>query len=134
MLKTILIVLLLLPNQTVWANDVCPEDVQVIEKGQTANCSGVLLSPEASKKADEAIEDSKYYKELSEKLYQRQNYTTKEIDILEKRVDLWINQSELLSEQLVKKENQNEWQKVIYFSLGLITVGIAAYGTSKLDR
>lgn len=119
-------------NQSVWAK--CPEDVQVLEKGQVANCDGLLFSPEASKKADEAIQDVKYYKSLTDKLGSRIEYSNKETDILEKRLKLYIDQSNILADQMVKKENEDKWQKVIYFGLGVIATGIAVYGASQLDN
>jgi hypothetical protein len=126
--------LILLFNQVAWADDKCPESVQVIEKGEVANCSGVLLSPDASKKADEAIADSKYYKSLSEKLQLRVDYSIKESDILDKRLKLYVDQSQTLSEQLTKREHQNEWQKYLYFGLGVLATGIAVYGASEIQR
>lgn len=114
--------------------DKCPEDVQVLEKGQIANCDGLLFSPDASKKADQAIQDSKYYKDLSDLLIKRQDYTTKEINVLDQRLKLYMDQSYILSKELTYKENEDKWQKVIYFGLGVLATGIAIYGTSELVR
>ena len=133
-LKTILLVLLLVPSQTTWAADKCPEDVQVIDKGQVANCSGVLLSPDASKKADESIEDAKYYKGLSDKLQLRISYSIKETDILETRLKLYMDQSQTLAEALVKEEHQSDWQKFGYILLGVIVTGVAVNVASDFTR
>lgn len=112
----------------------CPESIQIISKGQVANCDGALLSPEALKKADEAIQDSKYYKALTERLYQRQELTSKEIDILDKRLKLYMDQSQVLASQLTSKQNEDKWQKVIYFSLGVVATGISVYAASQVIR
>jgi hypothetical protein len=121
--KSILLVYVFTLNQTAGAN--CPEDIQVIEKGQVANCSGVLLSPEASKKADEAIEDSKYYKELSGALFKRRDLTNKEINILDQRLKLYQEQSERLAVQLSNKESSETWKNFGYLALGVIITGVA---------
>jgi hypothetical protein len=113
-----------------WAD--CPEDIQVVTKGQIVNCDGILLSPIASKKADEAIQDSKYYKALSDKLIERQDYTTKEMNILDKRLQLYVEQSQILSKELVYKENQDKWQKFVWFGLGVAVSGLAVYSASQL--
>lgn len=128
----LLITIILLFNQIAWANK-CPEDIQVLEKGQVANCDGLLFSPEASKKADEAIEDVKYYKSLTDKLGSRIDYSNKETEILEKRLKLYIDQSNILADQMIKKENEDKWQKVIWFGLGVIATGAAFYGASHLN-
>lgn len=129
----LLVVFIFSLNQIAWANDKCPEDVQVIEKGQTANCSGLLFSPEASKKADEAIEDVKYYKSLTDKLGSRIEYSNKEVDILEKRLKLYMDQSNILAKEVVNRENEDKWQKVIWFGLGVLATGAAVYGASHLN-
>jgi hypothetical protein len=129
---TIVSMCLCYPIQT-WANK-CPEDVQVIEKGQVANCDGLLMSPEASKKIDETQQDAKYYRELSEKLQLRQSYTDKEINILDQRLKLYVDQSEVLTREVNRKERENNWQKFMYFGLGVFATGIIIYGTSELTR
>lgn len=130
MLKRIVILCLFVINQCVWAN--CPEDIQVLSKGEVANCDGLLFSPNASRKADEAIQDAKYYKLLSDRLYQRQDLTQKEINILDERLRLYMDQSQTLAKELTYKENEDKWQKFMYFGLGVLATGIAVYGASQL--
>lgn len=111
----------------------CPKNVQVIQKGQEANCDGFLFSDEAEKKAAQAIEDSKYYKKLNERLEQRKKLTDKEIEVLDKRLKLYIEQSETLAERLNKRETQNSWERVLWFSLGIVVTGLAVKGASELQ-
>lgn len=128
MLKSILVFILLF-NQTAFADD-CGDDVQVVTKGQVVKCDGVLLSPDASKKANEAIDDAKYYKGLSDKLYQRQSYTDKEIDTLDQRLKLYVDQSQTLATTV----QEDKWQKFIYFGLGVLATGIAVYGAKQITK
>lgn len=112
----------------------CPEDIQVINKGDIANCSGLLFSPEASKKVDENQQDAEYYKKLNDQLYKRRDLSIKEVETLDKRLKLYMDQSETLARQLYKKEKEDKWQKVIYFSLGVIATGIAVKGAAEIYR
>lgn len=112
----------------------CPEDVQVITKGQVANCDGILLSPAASKKANETADNAKYYKDLSDRLMQRRTETDKEITVLDKRLKLYMDQSQVLAEGLTRKENEDKWQRIVYFSLGVLATGIAVYGAAQITR
>lgn len=130
MLKQLAMVVLLSLPQTGLAD--CPDPVQVINKGQVANCDGVLLSPDASKKADEAIQDAKYYKNLSDQLLLRRDATNKEISVLDQRLKLYMDQSQTLASELTGKENEDKWQKIMYFGLGVLATGIAVYGASQL--
>jgi hypothetical protein len=130
MLLKLAISLTLMFSSVSWAD--CPEAVSVINKGDKAVCDGILLSPEASKKADEAVQDAKYYKMLSEKLIERQQYTDKEINILDKRLKLYMEESNTLATQLVHKDNADKWQKIVYFGLGVVVTGLAVYGAAQI--
>lgn len=110
--------------------DDCGDDVQVVTKGQVVKCDGVLLSPDASKKANEAVDDSKYYKTLSDKLYQRQSYADKEIDTLDQRLKLYVDESQTLA----TKVQEDKWEKVLYFGLGVIVAGVSVYGAKQITR
>lgn len=132
MLQRIAIICLFVFNQCAWAG--CPEDVQVISKGEVANCDGLLFSPDASKKADEAIQDVKFYKELTDRLYKRQELVQKEVNILDQRLKLYMDQSHILSKELTVKNNEDKWQKLIYFGLGVVATGVAVYGASQLNK
>jgi hypothetical protein len=130
--KTILWVLILSFSQTGWAK--CPEDVQVINKGQVANCDGLLFSPEASKKVDETQQDAEYYKSLSAKLQIRHDYMLKEQEILDKRLKLYVDQSNTLAKEVIDKDNSDKWQKLGYFALGVLATGAAVYGAAQINN
>lgn len=131
-MKSILLVYILVLNQTAMAADQCPEDIQELNKGQVANCSGLLFSPEASKQVDEMAADSKYFKEVNVKLLQRKELTDKEISVLDQRLKLYMNESQVLATELTRRESDNSYQKFLYFGLGVLATGISFYGASKL--
>lgn len=119
-------------NQVVFATE-CKEAVKLLQEGQKAECSGFLFSPEAEKKASQAYDDAKHYKELSELLHKRSELTNSEIKILDERLKLYQDQSLTLATQLNKKENEDFWQKTMYFGLGILATSVAVYGASKLN-
>lgn len=133
MIKKWLIILVFLCNSVTFAQS-CPEDIQAIEKGQVANCTGTLISPDATKKFDEALQDVEYYEKLTEQLYKRRELSIKEVETLDKRLQLYMEQSETLAKEVYKKEKEDKWQKVIYFGLGVVATGIAVYGAGQLNR
>lgn len=130
-LKTILLVYFLGFNQTVLATE-CKESVTLLNEGQKAECTGFLFSPDAEKKASQSYDDAKYYKELSDLLHKRNVLTNEEIKILDERLKLYQDQSFLLAQEVQKKENEDFWQKTIYFGLGVLATGIAIYGAGQL--
>ena len=110
----------------------CPKNVQPLKKGEVANCDGFLFSPETEQKAANAIDDAKYYKELNVRLFKRKELTDKEINILDKRLELYIKQSEVTALELNRKRSEDKWQKIIWFSLGVLATGIAVHGAGQL--
>jgi hypothetical protein len=110
----------------------CPEDIQQLKKGDVANCEGLLFSKDAAKNVANTQDEAKHYKELSDLLYKRQELTTKDISILDKRLHLYMEQSNTLATQLYKKEQDNKWQKFLYFGLGVLATGAAFYGVAHL--
>lgn len=129
MFKNILLVSILVLNQTAWA--ACP-DVQDVKAGDKIVCDGVLLSPDAAKKIDGQQVDLKYYKELSDKLLKRQELQDKEINVLDQRLRLYQEQSSLLADRLTSKESTSKWENIGYFALGVLATGLAVYGASQL--
>lgn len=110
----------------------CKEAVTLINEGQKAECTGFLFSPDAEKKASQAYDDAKHYKELSELLHKRSELTNQEIKILDERLKLYQDQSHLLAQEVQKKEKEDFWQKTLYFGLGVLATGIAVYGAGQL--
>ena len=110
----------------------CSKEVQVIEEGQTANCSGFLFSDSAEKKAAEAKNDVIYFNKLVPRLEQKINKESERNAILEKRLDLYIRQSEVLAKDKVKSDNRKFWERVGMFMLGsLIMYGAVEVAESN---
>ena len=128
-MKYLLCILLMLPQMS-FAN--CVEEVQLIEKGQAANCTGFLFSPDAQEKAVEAVEDVEYLSKVNEKLIRRQDLSDKHMNILDTRLNLYLKQSQVLATELHRKEKEDKFQKFIYFGLGVFATGIAVYGAAHL--
>ena len=112
----------------------CKESVTLLQEGQKAECTGFLFSPEAEKKASQAYEDAKYYKELSDLLHNRNKLTNEEIIILDQRLKLYQEQSHLLAQEVQRKDREDFWQKTLYFGLGIVATSVAIYGASQLNK
>lgn len=130
-LSLFLCIHLLTFNTLALASD-CVESVTLIEKGTPASCTGFLFSPDAEQQASLDHRNAKYYKLLSEKLELRSTLIINQNEILEKRLQLYMEQSNTLSQELQKKERMSDWQKVGYFVLGITLTSLAVYGASQL--
>lgn len=95
----------------------CSAKVQPIREGQAAQCSGYLFSPEAESEAYKATQISKLQKEENE--------------ILNKRLDLYIKQSDVLAKQLSRKDNTENLYRFAYFGLGVVITGMIAANVNR---
>lgn len=129
-MKNILLALIFTLNQTAFAE--CP-DVKEVKEGDKIECDGVFLSPDAAKKIDLQQVDLKYYKDLSNRLFERKELVDKEINVLDQRLKLYQDQSALLADKLTEKESTNKWERVVYFGLGVLATGLAVYGAKQLQ-
>lgn len=112
----------------------CTESVILMEKGTTAKCTGFLYSPDADAQAASDNRDLKYYKLINEKLTTRHDLMLKQSEILDKRLNLYIEQSRVLSQELQRQENVSTWKQVGWFLLGIGVTGVAIYGASQLNN
>lgn len=96
----------------------CPKDVQVIKSGAVANCDGFLFSDAAEKRAAEARDDVEHFNKLVPKLEQKIVKEEERNTVLEKRLDLYIKQSDVLAKELAQRNN-NEFIK----NVGLVVLG-----------
>jgi hypothetical protein len=101
----------------------CAKPVQVIKVGEVANCSGFLFSDKAEKDAATARDNVEYYKTYSSALEQKVTLELDRNKILEKRLDLYIDQTNKLTEKSAQLENNNFYKNVGLFFLG----GLAMY-------
>ena len=122
-MKLILILALLLPTHA-FATE-CKESVVLIKEGEIAKCTGFLFSPDAEKKASQAVDDLKYYQDLSKLLHDRNDLKDKELAIQDSRLRLYIESSQTLSQELIRRDNDGFWQKTIFFGLGIVVTGAA---------
>lgn len=103
---------------TNWASATeCSVKVQPIKEGQTAQCTGYLFSPEAESEAYKATQISKLQKEENE--------------ILNKRLDLYIKQSDVLAKDLSRKDNTENLYRFAYFGLGVVITGMIAANVGR---
>lgn len=132
-MKFLLIFLLLVPSYS-YAQDECKEAVVLLEKGKPSPCTGFLFSPEAEKNATKAYLEAQYYKELSELLHQKNESQAKQLSILDERLMLYVKSTTELAEEVVRKQDQDFWQKTLYFGLGIAVTGLSVYAASQFQK
>lgn len=95
----------------------CARNVQPIEKGQAAQCDGYLFSPGAEETAAKAVETAK--------LREQEN------DILNRRLELYIKQSDVLATEVSRRRVTDDLYRGLYFVAGAIVAGYIAVNANR---
>lgn len=99
--------------------------VTPIKKGDVAPYDGFVFDHDSENQADQARTDVDYYKRLSDKLQEKITLEDNQSQILEKRLQLYITESDAL----IKDRNSTESTERLYllgaFALGVVATGLA---------
>lgn len=119
----------------------CTQPATKLVKGQKSPCTGVLFSPEKEKQIRVDKEKNKITLEqlgIQNNIIKIYRKDSKEIEsIIDKesqKAELWRNAAEESTQKLIKSESGRGKRDWLFFVLGILTTGVAAYGLSKVKR
>lgn len=127
-----LALIILLPLQSLALD--CKQSVSLLNEGEKAPCTGYLFSPDAEKKASQAVDDVVYYKELADLYKKRSDLTNEELKVMDERLNLYIKSTNDLAKEVIRKDSEDFWKKTFYFTLGVVTTGLIYYGAAKTQK
>lgn len=119
--------LLLIPTLT-WGQ------VQYLPKDTPAPYTGYLFTPEAEKANRKSLLDLDIYKQLDESNKRILDLRMQENKVLTEQYQLWKEQSDSLSKQLVSARNDTFWKSLVYFGLGCIVTTGLAFAVNKATK
>lgn len=107
------------------------QEAIVLYEGKPAPYTGLLL-PEA--KALELYNDIHKYKLLNES-YERSIVLYKgNEELMNKKTQMLLEQNDKLAESLQKARNVGNWEKILWFGLGFLSVGMGIYGVKTITK
>lgn len=103
--------------------DTC--DVKPVKKGDAAPCDGFYFNKDAEHQAEGYRDDATFYKSYSDKLNEKIKLEADENDVLQKRVNLYLQESQTLAQEVSKRDNNEGLYRFGYFLLGIVVTGLA---------
>jgi hypothetical protein len=128
-LKNLLVTLLV--SLMVINNVAMADDAIVLNKGQSAPYTGLLLTEE---KANSVYNDLNKYKLLNESLERTVTLYEQNEKLQDKRVNILLEQNDKLAINLQQARTTNNWEKVLWFGLGFLSVGLGIYGVKTITK
>lgn len=102
----------------------CVNDVQPVAEGNTVFCDGFLFSHAAEKQAEQYRADADFYKKYSDQLNAKIGLEENENDVLQKRLNLYIQESSQLAKEQASKNTTEDLIRIGCFSLGVLVTAL----------
>lgn len=131
MTKTKNLLVKLLVFSMIVNNSATADDALILNKGQSAPFTGLLLTED---KANEVYTDIKRYKLLNESLEKSVTLYKQNEELYDKKVNILLEQNDKLSENLLQARTTSNWEKVLWFGLGFLSVGLGIYGVKTITK
>jgi hypothetical protein len=55
-------------------------------------------------------------------------------ELIDRKTKLLLDQNDKLYEMLNKERSRSNWEKIIWFSLGFLSVGMGVYGVKEITK
>lgn len=112
-------------NAQAGANQPC-DQVDPVKKGDVIKCDGFYFPPDVEKQAEQYRADADFYKKLSTAQGTKTDILEDENSVLQKRLNLYVQESKDLSKEKAKSETTETLIRIGYFSLGVLVTALVA--------
>jgi len=110
------------------------EDVIRLEKDKPAPFTGYLFTDEKTKDTRIKLLERDFYKETSESFEKSNTYLQKNLSLKDEQIKLITEQNTNLAKTLREERSMTGWERIGWFSLGIVATGFALRGLQEITR
>jgi hypothetical protein len=103
-----------------------------LEQGKAAPFTGILLTPKAAQDLKNAVIERDGLVEQKASYERSMEYYRKSDELQQKKLNIVLEQNDKLALRLGEERSMSTWEKIGYFSLGIIATGIAGYAIGNI--
>ena len=104
------------------------QDVVTVKKGDTVPFDGVLFTKERELQIRKEVLEKDFLLKKNALLEELGKLQKDEIDVVNKRIDVYQKRTQEMADREVRQENLDFWKSAFYFTAGALIVGIIGYG------
>lgn len=114
---------------------ICYADESVVlQKNQSAPFAGILFTQEKSQDLKNKLIERDVLLQLNDSLRNSLNFQQDIINQTQSQKKLLLDQNDQLANSLYKERTMSNVEKAAYFVLGIIAVGVSAYGYRQINK
>lgn len=110
------------------------QESKFLKKDSLVPFDGYLVTPQRVEELRKGILERDKYKLLNESLEKSLSLEKTNNELQEKKVTLLTEQNDRLGQTLGETRNSSDFNKILWFSLGIIATGLAIYGAKQLQK
>lgn len=110
------------------------EEALHLQKGTPAPYSGVLLSVEKATEVRQNLIELKTLRAINDSYVKSVQLYEESIQLNNQKNKLLLDRNEKLTEELGQIRSSSDFQKILWFSLGVLASGFAVYGAKKIAQ
>lgn len=116
------------------SSEAAERDAVFLEQGSKTPYAGVLFPTDKANELRKMVVELETARALNESYEKSIQAYAKNIQLIETKTNTLLEQNDKLALALTRSRDTNDFQKVLWFSLGILATGFALYGAKALTQ
>lgn len=110
------------------------DDVTYLDKNQPAPYEGYLFTTDKAKDTRIKLIERSTFEGINQSLVKTNTLLQTNSDLKDQQIKIVMDRNDDLSKSLKDAESTSNWERIIYFGLGVLATSAAFYGAKKISQ